>query len=202
MNTENNRRPHHKKEQLKSNLSRLQASLKAMVKDERTFENKSKLSAKLGEELDLDPSLFRKADSEHRKVLNQYLQVLVPTTKAVIADVQMELKALRSKVTEKDQKIKVLKNILAERPPTQVISPPEKSTENYFFEYEATCMLIKDILDKNPNFKFINNELYDEATFSGQPEIISTSKRTNAYLRWELARTNTEKRLEQLDPEK
>lgn len=202
MSNEKKPRLHHKKEQLKDNIARLHACLKAMVKANLVYKNKSSLSNELGRRLDLDPSAFRKADSEHRAVLNLYLQALVPSTKVVIEDVQIELKALRSEITEKDRKIRILKNILSEQPPTQAISQPDNSTENYYFEYETTCMLVKDIMDKNPNFKFINNELYDDATFSGESEIISTNQRTNAYLRWKNARTNIEKRLEQLEPEK
>src|SRR3990167_2151510 len=199
MSTEKKRRTHHKKEELKANLSRLQASLKAMVEVEQTFKNKSELSTELGQRLDLDPSLFRKGGSAHRKILNQYLHALVPTTKVEVADIQVELKALRSAVTEKDRQISILKKILSEQPQAQTISPPEKDTESYFYEYETTCMFIKDILDKNPNLKFINNELFDDATFSGDPEIVSEHKETKPYLRWERDRANSRNRLEQID---
>jgi hypothetical protein len=202
MSTEKKSRLHHKKEQLKDNLARLHVCLKFMVSSNHVYKNKSKLSDELGRRLDLDPSIFRKADSEHRMVLNQYLQALVPSTQVVIEDVQIELKSLRSEITEKDRKIRILKNILSEQPPTQAIPQPDNSTNNYRFEYEMTCMLVKDILDKNPNLKFINNELYDDATFSGDPEIISKKERTNAYLGWEHERTKTEKRLKQLETEK
>jgi hypothetical protein len=201
MSTENKRRAHHKKEELKANLSRLQVSLKAMVKGEKTFKNKSELSTELGKQLDLDSSLFRKGDSEHRKVLNQYLHALVPTSKVEVADVQVELKALRSAVAEKDRQILILKKILSEQPQTQSILPPEKGTDSYFYEYETTCMFVKDILDKNQNLKFINNELFDDATFSGDPEIVSENKKTKPYLRWERDRANSRNSLEHIDPD-
>ena len=73
MITETKPRLHHKKEQLKDNIARLHACLKVMVKANLAYKNKSKLSDELGRRLDLDPSIFRKADSEHRTVLNQYL---------------------------------------------------------------------------------------------------------------------------------
>jgi len=193
--------PHYKKKQLSDTLTRLESCLKAMVEEELTYKNKSRLSDEIGQRLDLDASIFRKADGEHRKLLNRYLHVLLSTTQIVIPDAQAEIKALRSQVAEKDQKIKILKQIISEQPQIQPTPSPQKGMDNFYYEYETTCMLVWEILKKNQNLKFIENKLYDEATFSGDPEIISENKNTDAYLRWVHDRVNSKKCLEQFDLE-
>jgi len=190
MKKEKQRPSHYKAQELKVNLLRIEACLKVMIEDKRTFKNKSKLSNTLGELLDLDPSIFRKSDSKHREILNQYSSILIPTLKNEIEDPQIEIKALRCEVIEKNQQIRILKKVIAEMPTGQISSSPLKESDNYYFEYETACMLVRDILRKNPNLKFINNELYDEATFSSEPEIVSRRKTTEVYMRWENARTN------------
>jgi hypothetical protein len=195
---------HPKKKQLKSTLGRLKIAIKQLVGDGSTFENKSRLAEKLGEIIDVDPSTFRKSNGEHRKMLNEYLHILVPGTKVVVEDIQMELKALRSQVVERDRKIEIYKKVISEQQSVPPPHPPDESkihSEEFYFEYEMTCLFLKDILNANQNLKFENGRLYDHATFSGDPELVSDKKHTDAYLRWENGRNRTHKRIEQLESE-
>jgi hypothetical protein len=185
------RAPKHKKEQLSATISRLHTCLKSMIKETNgacAFKNKSRLADEIGRRLDLDPSVFRKSGSEHRKVLNLYLHLLIPATPVTIEDVSVELKRLSSLAIEQKRKIKILENLLREHPPTHTTPVHTSSSDNYYYEYETTCLMLADIFVKNPNLHFKNGALYDNATFSGDPELVSTKKNAEAYLRWKNGR--------------
>lgn len=154
------------------------------LKKEEPFPSINKLTIEIGRQVDLDPSIFRKREGAHRKLLDKYVKNLVSAKKLTensatsFEALVIRNKELSRKVAILERELKTPSNKLALIPttPKQVISN--------VIEIDSLCMLVDDILKCQRNLQFKNGELYNYETFSEEEDLVSTLKNCKTYLDW------------------
>lgn len=158
------------------------------LKNEAPFPSINKLTIEIGRQVDLDPSIFRKREGKHRKLLDKYVMALVLNNKvAVTSATYAEALAIRN--TELSRKVAILEKEL--KTPSNKLAhfatTPKQANPN-IIEIDSICMLIDDILKCQHNLQFKDGALYNYETFSEEEELVSIVKNCKPYLDWKDAR--------------
>ena len=158
------------------------------LKNEAPFSSINKLTIEIGRQIDLDPSIFRKLDGKHRKLLDKYVMELVSNEK-VTATSATSTEALAIRNTELSRKVAILEKEL-KNPSNRLalISTTSKQANSSPIEIDSLCMLVDDILKCQRNLQFKDGALYNYETFSEEEELVSIVKYCKIYLDWKDAR--------------
>lgn len=154
------------------------------LKGGEPFPSINKLTVEVGRHVDLDPSIFRKLDGAHRKLLNKYIKDLVSNSRTTensatsIDALTIRNKELSRKVAILEQELKHPSNKLS------LLQTTPKQENSKFFDLDGLCMLIDDILKCQHNLQFRDGALYNYETFSEEEEIVSIAKNCKTYLDW------------------
>jgi len=184
----------YKAAELANTLANIEACLATLVEEKcEPFQSLNKLTIHIGNQIDLDPSVFRKKEGKHREVLNKYLHLLVSEDKKPKTE-NNTLEALQIKNLELKRKVAILENEL-KKPSSKLhllpclTSTPSPNTQpSNKYEIDNLCMLVNDILKCQHNLRFKNGELYNYETFSEDEELVSDGKKCEIYLEWKNGR--------------
>lgn len=184
----------YKAAELANTLANIESCLATLVKEKcGSFQSLNQLTIYIGKQIDLDPSIFRKKEGKHRKLLNKYVHLLVTQDNKLKSEDNL-LEALQIKNLELKRKVAILENELKKPSSKLHLLPSLKKTESLNiqppnkYEIDNLCMLINDILKCQHNLKFKNGELYNYETFSESEELVSDAKKCKVYLEWQNGR--------------
>ncbi|WP_224791012.1 hypothetical protein, partial [Pseudomonas fluorescens] len=137
--------------------------------------------------LDIDPSIFRKPTSEHRKLLNKYIKDLV--SRATKETDEPSVDALKIRNIELTRKVSILeKELKSPNNKLALVAPKIAKTDPGQFDLDSLCMLIDDILKCQRNLQFKDGALYNLETFSEEDELVSANNNCKVYLEWKNGR--------------
>jgi hypothetical protein len=181
----------YKASELANTLANIEGCLATLVKQKsEPFQSLNQLTIYIGNQIDLDPSVFRKKEAKHRKLLNKYLPLLVSQNDNPKHGTHT-IEALQIKNLELNRKLTILENELKQ--PTSKLHllpipnrPTTQQSSNY--EIDNLCILISDILKCQQNLRFKSGELYNYETFSEEEELVSDAKKCKTYLEWKNGR--------------
>ncbi|MNJ58304.1 hypothetical protein D3C77_539320 [compost metagenome] len=179
----------YKAAELANTLSNIESCLATLVKEKcEPFQSLNQLTIYIGNQIDLDPSVFRKKEAKHRKLLNKYVHLLVSRDNKPKYD-NNTAEALQIKNLELKRKVAILENEL--KKPTSklhLLSNHTNTQSSDKYEIDNLCMLINDILKCQHNLKFKDGQLYNYETFSEDEELVSDAKKCETYLEWKNGR--------------
>lgn len=184
----------YKAAELENTLSNIESCLAALVEERcEPFQSLNQLTIYIGQQIDLDPSVFRKKEAKHRKLLNKYVHLLVSQNNKPKHD-NITVEALQIKNLELKRKVSILENEL-KNPSNKLHLLPNRTSNQPLsiqplnkYEIDNLCMLINDILKCQRNLKFKDGELYNYETFSEDEELVSDAKKCEIYLEWKNGR--------------
>ncbi|MNU45604.1 hypothetical protein D3C71_344490 [compost metagenome] len=172
--------------QLTNTLRSIESCL-ILLKKEKPFRSINQLTLEIGKKLDIDPSIFRKPKSDHRKLLNKYVKDLV--SKPGKEHDQPSADALKIRNIELTRKVSILeKELKAPHNKLALVAPKTVKADSSLFDLDSLCMLIDDILKCQKNLQFKNGALYNLETFSEEDELVSIKNNCNLYLEWKNGR--------------
>lgn len=154
------------------------------LKKEKPFPSINQLTKEVGKRIDLDPSIFRKRESAHRKLLDRHVKELVSKNKALetsatsIEALAIRNKELSRKVAILERELKTPNNKLA------LLTTAIKPENSHPIDLDRLCMLVDDILKSQRNLQFKEGALYNYETFSEEEELVSIEKNCKTYLDW------------------
>lgn len=184
----------YKAAELANTLENIESCLETLVKEKcKPFQSLNQLTIYIGSQIDLDPSVFRKKEAKHRKLLNKYVHLLVSQNNKPKHE-NNTLEALQIKNLELKRKVAILEKELKKPSsklhllPNHTNNQPSNTEPSKKYEIDNLCMLINDILKCQHNLKFKDGELYNYETFSEDEELVSDAKKCETYLEWKNGR--------------
>lgn len=184
----------YKAAELANTLANIESCLATLVKEKcKPFQSLNQLTIYIGNQIDLDPSVFRKKEAKHRELLNKYVHILVSQDNKPKHE-NNTLEALQIKNLELKRKVAILEKELKKPSsklhllPNYTNNQPSNTQPSNKYEIDNLCMLINDILKCQHNLKFKGGELYNYETFSEDEELVSDAKRCETYLEWKNGR--------------
>lgn len=180
----------YKAAELANTLANIESCLATLVKEKcKPFQSLNQLTIYIGNQIDLDPSVFRKKEAKHRELLNKYVHLLVSQDNKPKHE-NNTLEALQIKNLELKRKVAILEKEL-KKPSSKLHLLPSHTNNQQSntqppnkYEIDNLCMLINDILKCQRNLKFNDGELYNYETFSEDEELVSDAKKCATYLEW------------------
>lgn len=179
----------YKAAELANTLANIEGCLATLVKQKcEPFQSLNQLTIYIGNQIDLDPSVFRKKEAKHRKLLNKYVPLLVSQDDKPKHDTHT-VEALQIKNLELKRKVAILENELKQPTNKLHLLPNLRNTQpSSNYDIDNLCMLINDILKCQQNLRFKCGELYNYETFSEDEELVSDAKKCETYLGWKNGR--------------
>jgi hypothetical protein len=153
------------------------------LKGGEPFPSINKLTVEVGRHVDLDPSIFRKLEGAHRKLLNKYIKHLVSNSRTM-ENSATSIDALTIRNKELSRKVAILEGELKKPSNKLALLQTPKQENSQLFNLDSLCMLIDDILKCQHNLQFRDGALYNYETFSEEEEIVSIAKNCKTYLDW------------------
>ncbi|MGQ8917144.1 hypothetical protein ACUUYP_06975 [Pseudomonas lundensis] len=158
-----------------------------LLKKGKQFRSINQLTLEIGKQLDIDPSIFRKPTSDHRKLLNKYLKDLVSKPGKELDEPSVD--ALKIRNLELTRKVSILeKELKNPQNKLALVAPKPAKANSKLFDLDSLCMLIDDILKCQKNLQFKNGALYNLETFSEVDELVSIKNNCTLYLDWKNGR--------------
>ncbi len=172
--------------QLANTLRSIESCL-ILLKKGKPFPSINRLTLEVGRQLDIDPSIFRKPTSEHRKLLNKYIKDLV--SRATKETDEPSVDALKIRNIELTRKVSILeKELKSPHNKLGLVAPKIVKSDPRLFDLDSLCMLIDDILKCQRNLQFKDGALYNLETFSEEDELVTPNNNCKVYLEWKNGR--------------
>ena len=168
---------------LANTLENIESCLIALKK-EKLFPSINQLTNEIGRQIDIDPSIFRKRESAHRKLLDRHVKELVSNNKTLEPSAtSIEALAIRNK--ELSRKVAILeREIKTPNSKLALLTTATKAGNSNLIDLDSLCMLVDDILKSQRNLQFKDGALYNYETFSEEEELVSIRKNCKTYLDW------------------
>lgn len=172
--------------QLANTLRSIESCL-ILLKKGKPFRSINQLTLEIGKQLDLDPSIFRKPKSDHRKLLNKHVKDLIIKPRKELDEPSAD--ALKIRNIELTRKVSILeKELKSPHNKLALVAPKTANADSRLFDLDSLCMLIDDILKCQRNLQFKNGALYNLETFSEEDELVSINNNCKLYLEWKNGR--------------
>lgn len=185
-----------KRRQLDETLAKTEAALMYLIhNDVKRYKNFASLARDIGSIVGVDPSLYRKRNTPHKRLFDTHAVKLCDRVPRSISGSLVSEETLQSKLSEAKRRIEILEKVLSDlrsrsKADLRNHDTAAAETDSFLRAFELTCQLVETILKEDQFLYFEEGRLMTRATMTAIPAVLSEPSICKPFLEWRHVKNN------------